>query len=73
VIHTAANVHDSKALEEAVDDVVPSMRKPGRGRPRKRPKNEEAPRRQRLRLPALAQSLEEEEHHPAHRPARHRV
>ena len=39
MIHTAANVvHDSKALEEAVDDAVPSMRKPGRRRPRKRPK-----------------------------------
>lgn len=36
VIHTAANVHDSKALEEAVDAVSP-IRKP-RGRPRKRPK-----------------------------------
>ena len=35
--HTAANVHDSKALEEAVD-AVPPIRKPGRGRPRKRPK-----------------------------------
>ena len=37
MIHTAANVHDSKALEEAVD-AVPPIRKPGRGRPRKRPK-----------------------------------
>ena len=37
VIHTAANVHDSKALEELVDAVAP-IRKPGRGRPRKRPK-----------------------------------
>ncbi len=37
VIHTAANVHDSKALEEAVD-AVPPIRKPGRGRSRKRPK-----------------------------------
>ncbi len=36
VIHTAANVHDSKALEEAVDAVSP-IRKP-LGRPRKRPK-----------------------------------
>ena len=36
MIHTAANVHDSKALEEAVDAVRP-IRKP-RGRPRKRPK-----------------------------------
>ena len=36
MIHTAANVHDSKALEEAVDAVSP-IRRP-RGRPRKRPK-----------------------------------
>jgi Transposase DDE domain len=35
VIHTAANVHDSKVLEEAVDAISP-IRKP-RGRPRKRP------------------------------------
>ncbi len=37
MIHTAANVHDSKVLEEAVDAIEP-IRKPGRGRPRKRPK-----------------------------------
>jgi IS5 family transposase len=37
VIHTAANVHDSKVLEEAVDAISP-IRKPSRGRPRKRPK-----------------------------------
>lgn len=37
MIHTAANVHDSKALEEAVD-TVPPVRKAGCGRPRKRPK-----------------------------------
>jgi hypothetical protein len=36
VIHTAANVHDSKVLEEAVDAIEP-IRKP-RGRARKRPK-----------------------------------
>lgn len=36
VIHSAANVHDSKVLEEAVDAVEP-IEKP-RGRPRKRPK-----------------------------------
>ena len=36
MIHTAANVHDSKALEEAVDAISP-VRRP-RGRPRKRPK-----------------------------------
>ncbi len=37
VRHTAANVHDSKVLEEAVDALEP-IRKPRRGRPRKRPK-----------------------------------
>src|SRR5215211_6248975 len=36
VTHSAANVHDSKVLEEAMDAVSP-IRKP-RGRPRKRPK-----------------------------------
>ena len=37
VTHSAANVHDSKVLEEVVDAIEP-IRKPGRGRPRKRPK-----------------------------------
>jgi IS5 family transposase len=36
VIHSAANVHDSKASEQAVDAISP-IRKPHRGRPRKRP------------------------------------
>ena len=36
VRHTAANIHDSKVLEEVVDAIEP-IRKP-RGRPRKRPK-----------------------------------
>ncbi len=36
MIHTAANVHDSKALEEAVDAISPVRRL--HGRPRKRPK-----------------------------------
>jgi IS5 family transposase len=35
VIHWAANVHDSKVLQETVDAIEP-IRKP-RGRPRKRP------------------------------------
>jgi hypothetical protein len=34
--HGSANVHDSKVLEEAVDAIEP-IRKPSRGRPRKRP------------------------------------
>src|SRR5215203_5622559 len=37
MIHTSANVHDSKVLEETVDAISP-IRKPRRGRPRKRPK-----------------------------------
>jgi IS5 family transposase len=37
VTHSAANVHDSKVLEEAVDAIEP-IRKPRRGRARKRPK-----------------------------------
>jgi len=36
VIHSAANVYDSKVLEEAVDAISP-IRKP-HSRPRKRPK-----------------------------------
>lgn len=36
VIHSAANVPDSKALEEVVDAIEP-IRRPRRGRPRKRP------------------------------------
>ncbi len=35
VRHTAANVHDSKMIEEAMDAISP-IRRP-RGRPRKRP------------------------------------
>jgi transposase len=38
VVLTAANVHDSKVLEEAVDTIEPIKRPRGRpGRPRKRP------------------------------------
>jgi IS5 family transposase len=36
VVLTAANVHDSKVFEELVDAVKP-IKRPGRGRPRKRP------------------------------------
>ena len=37
MIHSAANVPDSKALEEVVDAIEP-IRSPRRGRARKRPK-----------------------------------
>jgi hypothetical protein len=37
VTHSAANVHDSKVLEETVDAISP-IGKPRGGRPRKRPK-----------------------------------
>jgi hypothetical protein len=33
---TAANVHDSMVFEELIDAVEP-IKRPGRGRPRKRP------------------------------------
>jgi IS5 family transposase len=36
VVLTAANVHDSKVFEELVDAIEP-IKRPGRGRPRKRP------------------------------------
>src|SRR3712207_8883626 len=36
-ILTAANVHDSRVFEELIDAVEP-IKRPGRGRPRKRPK-----------------------------------
>lgn len=37
MILTAANVHDSKVFGDLVDGIGP-IRRPGRGRPRKRPK-----------------------------------
>jgi transposase len=37
VVLTAANVHDSKVLEESLDAIEP-IKRPGRGRPHKRPK-----------------------------------
>ena len=40
---TAANVHDSRVFEEMVDAVEP-VRRPGRGRPRKRPEKPHADR-----------------------------
>ena len=43
MIHTAANVHDSKTLQEAPDAIVPVRGPRGRpGRPRKRPKKPHA-------------------------------
>ena len=68
---TAANVHDSKVLEEAVDSIEPIERPRGRpGRPRKRPKKLHAdkaydfPRcREALRSRAAKQG-----HNPTHRP-----
>jgi hypothetical protein len=36
VIITAANVHDSMVFEEVIDAIEP-IKRPGRGRPRKRP------------------------------------
>jgi len=36
IVLTAANVHDSKVFEEVVDAIEP-IKRPGRGRPRKRP------------------------------------
>ena len=71
VVLTAANVHDSKVLEEAVDSIEPIERPRGRpGRPRKRPKKLHAdkaydfPRcREALRSRAAKQG-----HNPTHRP-----
>jgi IS5 family transposase len=60
VTHTAANVHDSKVLEEAVDAIEP-IRKPSGGRPRKRPVKLCTPT-QGLRLPSMPRCLQEEEH-----------
>jgi hypothetical protein len=37
VTHSAANVHDSKVLEEKTVDAISPIRKPSGGRPRKRP------------------------------------
>ena len=36
VVLTAANVHDSKVFEELIDAIGP-IKRPGRGRPRRRP------------------------------------
>jgi transposase len=41
VITTAANVHDSMVFEELIDAVEP-IKRPGRGRPRKRPEKLQA-------------------------------
>jgi len=57
--HTAADVHGSKVLEEAVDAIEP-IRKPGRDpRPRGRPKEPHTPT-QGLRIRALPEGVQEE-------------
>jgi len=43
IAFTAANVHDSRVFEEMVDAVEP-IKRPGRGRPRKRPEKPQADR-----------------------------
>jgi hypothetical protein len=70
VIHSAANVHDSKVLEEAVDAIEP-IRKPSGGRPRKRPNKLHADKA--YDFPRCRQGFEEEEHNPAHSQAGHRI
>jgi hypothetical protein len=71
VVHSAANVHDSKVLEEAVDAVA-SIRKPSRGRPRKRPAKLHAYTRL-LRLPSMPRGFEGEGHNPPDSQAGHRI
>jgi hypothetical protein len=70
VTHTAANVHDSKLLEEAVDAISP-IRKP-----RVVVDRASAPTSSILTRPrtsSMLGGLEEERYNPAHSPARHRV
>ena len=69
VLLTAANVHDSVVLEEALD-AIPPVRQP-RGRPRRRPKKLHADKA--YDYPPLPPRLPQARHRPAHRPARHRV
>jgi hypothetical protein len=68
-IHTAANVHDSKVLEEAVDAISP-IRKP-RGRPRKRPKKLHADKG--YDFPRCREALRKRGITFAHRSAGHRI
>jgi DDE family transposase len=68
VIHTAANVHDSKVLEEVMDAIEP-IRKP-RGRPRKRPKKLHAYAKD-MTSWSLPEGAQEEGHDLAPRSARH--
>jgi transposase len=69
---SGSNVHDSMLLEATVDAILP-LRLPDkrRGRPRKRPVKLHADKV--LRLPALSADAALAGHHPAHRPARHRI
>jgi IS5 family transposase len=71
---TAANVHDSKVLEEAVHAIEPIKRP--RGRPRKRPKKLHADKGYdfpRCRKVLRKSDLVEEGHNPTHRPTRSRL
>ena len=68
VLLTAANVHDSVVLEEALD-AVPPVRQP-RGRPRRRPKKLHADKA--YDYPPLPPRLPEAGHRPPDRPARDR-
>jgi len=80
VVLTAANVHDSKVLEEAVDGIESINRPRGRpGRPRKRPKKLHAgkgydfPRcRKALRKRGITLRIDRREAEPSERLGRHR-
>jgi hypothetical protein len=76
VRHSAANVHDSKMLEDARRGGGVRCRADTRatGSPREASQAScEAARRQGLGLSTVQEGLEEEGHNPAHRPARNRV
>lgn len=69
VSHTAANVHDSKVLEEVIDAIGP-IRKPRRWASAQA--FQEAACRQGIRLPSMSRGFEEE-HNPPQSSARHRI
>ncbi len=69
---TAANVHDSKVLEEVIDAIEPIKRpRGGPGRPRKRPKK--LPADKGYHFPRWPQGFEKEGHKGAYRPGRDRL